>query len=330
MAGPADGTETGVTARGNQARPARVSSGMRALALVAVLFAAVACSGDEAVTTSPTSAPTTAPGSVPAPGDQGDLDRARDRWERAGIEDYTLAWSQLCFCPYTAFVDTVVDGISISHVPEPASEGTVDPGPTTMTDLFDAVQDAIDTDPADLDVVYDPDTGAVVSFFVDVSEMMADEEYGIEATVVPAGDTPSPPAPTELDLAALTVDHACGFGFQAGTPDQTVALVLAPEGGPVTTGPVTLPDPAWSATVDFGRDLFANWCDDVVEPGEPSPVTVTTWELVEGALEVTVPDGTYGEATVVASGLVAESPDGSRVPLGDITIVNEFYGTVAG
>ena len=42
------------------------------------------------------------------------------------------------------------------------------------------VKAAIDDGDASIEVSFDPDTGALQRFFVDVDERMADEEFGIE------------------------------------------------------------------------------------------------------------------------------------------------------
>lgn len=139
------------------------------------------------------------------------------------------------------------------------------------------------------------------------------------------------PGAGDVTLGALTEAHGCGYGFQAGRPDQRVGLFVGRSGGPATDGVVTLPAPEWTVTLRFGEDLFANWCDDVMEAGEPEPVVTEAWDVVEGRLEVAVPaGGGQGPATLTATGLVAQRPDGALVPLGDITIVNEWYGTFAG
>ena len=147
------------------------------------------------------------------------------------------------------------------------------------------------------------------------------------------GDDDGPPESGSPEFAPdeLTEARGCGYGFQIGRPDQRVAMFARHPEGPAASGTVTLPAEAWTLTVRFGEDLFANWCDDVMEAGEPEPEVTEEWQVVEGTLEVTVPaDRAQGRATLVATGLVAERPDGERVPLGDITIANDFYGTIAG
>ncbi len=197
-----------------------------------------------------------------------------------------------------------------------------------METVFDEVQAAIDSGPDSLTVEYDEDTGAVRSYFVDPDERMADEEHGLEVQVRELVDGQVPGLPA-VDLAELTESYGCGYGFQAGRPDQRVGLFLRRD-TPAASGTVTLPADGWTGEIRLGDDLFANWCDDVMEPDEPTPEVAEAWTLVEGTLEVTVPDSGQGRATLTATGLVAERPDGERVPLGDITIDNEYYGQFAG
>ena len=80
--------------------------------------------------------------------------------------------------------------------------------------------------------------------------------------------------------------YGCGFGFWASNADQTAGIFVeftdfdAANAGQVP--PVgAVPSVIWSGRVDVGTDLFANWCDDVVEPGEPEPVVTETWQIVD-------------------------------------------------
>lgn len=304
---------------------------MRALvASVAITLLVVAgCGDDDAPVTAGTDPTTTTV--VPADPEQARLDEARQRWAEAGLDDYRLTWTVQCFCPRTAFVDTIVDGEVVDHEQAPGSDALDDPGPKTVPDVFDEVQAAIDEEPAMLDVTYDEATGAVTSWFADYRLDMADEEQGLEVQLEPI-DGGAVPAPSGFDPSQLTVSHPCGRGFQIGTPDQRAALLLRPSSdeGP-QPGQHDLRDGDWRGTVRIGSDLFANWCDDVLEPDEPRSVTLEEWPVVEGTIDVVLPpDGEWGPATLTGTGLVAERPDGQRVPIGDIVIENSNHGFVAG
>lgn len=107
-----------------------------------------------------------------------DLEAARALWATNGPSSYRMVTQPLCFCVQEEWAHTVVDGVVTEHVAV-GDESFIDPGPLTMTDLFDMIQNAIDSDPVSVAATYDTTTGAVDSFFVDVDEMIADEEYGI-------------------------------------------------------------------------------------------------------------------------------------------------------
>ena len=134
-------------------------------------------------------------------------------------------------------------------------------------------------------------------------------------------------------LDDLTDEYGCGYGFQAGNADQSAGLFVMTDGtfgepprsGRVTFGPEASP---WSGELRFGSDLFANWCDDVIEPDEPTPVVTETWAVTSGRGELTLNDD--GTATVSLTGLVAVDGEGAQHELGDITIDNVGWGQFAG
>jgi hypothetical protein len=92
-----------------------------------------------------------------------------------------------------------------------------------------------------------------------------------------------------------------------------------------------LPSESWRAVLDEGSDLFANWCDDVLEPDEPTPEVVETWE-VSGSIEVlSLPEaGQCGPATARFTDLVATDSQGATMSLGDLEVTNEAWGCLAG
>ncbi|MFP4073351.1 MAG: hypothetical protein ACLFVZ_04870 [Actinomycetota bacterium] len=134
----------------------------------------------------------------------------------------------------------------------------------------------------------------------------------------------------------LTEAHHCGYGFYAGDADQNWALkVTFDDFEAAYAGEIPehsdLSSDTWSAKLEGGEDLFANWCDDVLEPGEPTPEVSEVWE-VSGDIEVTdLPDpGACGPATASLSGLEAHNDSGDVIPLGDFDVENEFWGCFAG
>lgn len=148
-------------------------------------------------------------------------------------------------------------------------------------------------------------------------------------SVMPARLAPEDlPAPTDL-----TEEWGCGHGFWVGDPEQTQALRFSYRGEGPPKEIVELPHPDWDGVLELGTDLFANWCDDVIETDEPTPVTHWSLEIVSGGLELVgeVPeDYSGGSLAVVASDLGVEMPDGQVVPLGSMEITNPNWGFFAG
>ncbi len=149
------------------------------------------------------------------------------------------------------------------------------------------------------------------------------------------GGTDTPDA-EQLDLAAMD-EYGCGFGFWLGSPDQEVAVRLAADNEIVVEGElpqeVTLPDDTWDATVLVGEDLYANWCDDVLEPGEPEPSVAERWPITAGTITLHGPapaDVCPHEARATVTGLEATRPDGTTVELGGRELTNEAWGCFAG
>jgi hypothetical protein len=137
---------------------------------------------DVSATTVPVTDPPVAVTDPPAGDDaqaQARLDTAVARWSDQGPTSYTMITQQLCFCPQQEWSDTVVDGEVIEHLAL-TDDAFFDPGPATMASLFAEVQAVLDGGYAALDLEFDPVTGALNRYFVDIDERMADEESGVE------------------------------------------------------------------------------------------------------------------------------------------------------
>jgi len=259
---------------------------------------------------------------------------ARAQWADSAPATYVLTLRELCFCPETVWTETIADGVVVSHEPSTA-EAAYDPGPRTMEDLFDEVQGAIDAGYATIELEVDPETGALVSYWVDVDEMTADEEYGVEVVSLTVGDEGLKPT-VGIDAAVLVEDHPCGFGFAIGSTDQSLGLFLHTSGGvePDLAVPIELPDGDWTAELHVGRDLFSNHCADLVEIGEPEPVVADTWTVVAGTLTIDAVSNPAGGGGASAAGIltsaVLESADGHRIELDDIELRNDCWGCLAG
>ena len=319
-------------------------------AILAVALVSAACGddsstdvggpGDDGSTTTTTVATNT---TLDPDTPKGALAAARRRWAENGLTSYRLATAEICFCPETAWVNTIVDGVVVTH--EASGDASFfDPGPRSMETLFDEIAAAIADGYETLDAEYHPETGAAISYYVDVEALMADEEYGVQVTSLTPHDLDTDPdtdpeAPAdEIEAAALVDDYGCGYGFATGDAEQTLGLIIYSEGGfgsggPDVSTPVEFPSADWSASITTGVDLFANWCDDVLEPDEPTPITDETWELVGGTLTVTsgTPADCAGETvTATLTGAVAESSTGEQITLDDIELTNTGWGCFAG
>lgn len=134
----------------------------------------------------------------------------------------------------------------------------------------------------------------------------------------------------------LTEQYGCGFGFYLGSSDETAGLFVhfedfeAAQAGQVPPSS-ELAGEAWRAQLQFGSDLFANWCDDVLEPDESTPEIDETWD-VTGTIDIIdlADPGGCGPATARLGDVEARSPDGEVATLGDFDVVNEFWGCFAG
>lgn len=149
----------------------------------------------------------------------------------------------------------------------------------------------------------------------------------------PGHDRPAP----VTDLAGLTQSWGCGNGWAVSNADQTVGLLVYPRGGdeaPVPESSPVAPDGYWTVELRFGRDLFANWCDDVIEPGEPEPSIERTFVGVGGELVLASPVDPDRFAcpqtvTVEVTDLVVAEGE-TTIDLGSGELTNESWGCFAG
>ena len=334
-----------------------------ALLLAGVLLLAGCGADDIPVATGPGGTGTTGSSTVattyppdPIPGGAEGLDEAHERWARTGIDDYEMTYRDVCFCPETELAVTVRDG-AVDDV-----RYTVDPGMgrppegLTVDDLFDELQRAVDDDAVEIRATYDTDTGRPTRYWVDLSEMMADEEHGIDVvefsvepvggptgiepgTTIDPGEIPpdvvttgtsQPPSHQAVAAAQLTEPWSCGYGFAAVTADRTVAVLLShPSPSPAGTSTVVLPDPTWDAKVMLGTDLLRVDCIDLDLDRNPPPAEA--WPITGGTLEVTAPPPVgRGTATALARGLQVVTPDGATITFADLTFTNDCWGCAAG
>ena len=122
-------------------------------------------------------------------GVQRDLNAARDKWERSGIDDYEYHLRVLCFCPPNNTFPVIIKvqngvNLSVEYAQEP-KEVTNDffKPLDTIDKLFGIIQNAIDTGADSLIVEYDATYGYPKSIEIDPITNAIDEEisYFIEA-----------------------------------------------------------------------------------------------------------------------------------------------------
>lgn len=158
---------------------------MRKLIVLLGVFAAVllAACGSSANGAEPSPTPTQIadPNSLADPQDA--LDAARALWAANGSGDYNMTFSWQCFCvvDYVQRVDLEVRNGSVE-------DGTVTDGGAALTSeqlaeyssveqLFDLIQDAIDDGAAEIRTSYDA-AGYPAEVWIDFSRRIADEERG--------------------------------------------------------------------------------------------------------------------------------------------------------
>jgi hypothetical protein len=242
-----------------------------------------------------------------------ELSAARDRWAAAGFTSYRFTYQERCFRPLTEIKLEVFEGRLIS-APGPF-------GQWSILEWFDVIDDALDN-AFRVDALYDDDWGYPIDVFVDVNEMTADEEFGMER--ISFSEVPEPVA------QFMDVEYGCGFGFWTGSDEQTAGMFVSLDldfGNPVLADSYDLADLS-SAEIRFGADLFANWCDDVIEQDEPTAQIDETWTINGGT--VTVTQNSDNSVTGVFADVTAQTPSGEMVELGLATVTNDAWGLFAG
>lgn len=145
---------------------------------------------------------------------------------------------------------------------------------------------------------------------------------------------PSTDSPTVVPpLETLTTEWGCGHGFWVSNAEQTAALHISYLGDGEPEREAALPHDDWEVVLLVGRDLHANWCDDVIERHEPTPVETGRFPVSAGELRLVgeVPaDFSGGELTVEAIDLQVTMPDGTTAEWGSTTITNPMWGLFAG
>ena len=121
-------------------------------------------------------------------GREDDLQDARERWESVGPRAYRTVVTRRCFCPPDAIGPVVVtvasSGVTRSYQDRPADliPAEMVEGFPTVEEAFDLIQEAFDRDAHEVEVRYDPDTGAPLDVYIDQIEHAIDEEMRYELT----------------------------------------------------------------------------------------------------------------------------------------------------
>jgi len=106
------------------------------------------------------------------------LRAAEARWSETTPRRYLISWSLSCFCPPTVYTDEIADGGVVSHEAD-NTDTWIETTGVTMEDLISQVELALLDNPAFMSAEFDPETGALISYYVDPYAEMADEEYGV-------------------------------------------------------------------------------------------------------------------------------------------------------
>lgn len=119
--------------------------------------------------------------------EQDTLSAARARWASVSINPYVFVQQRSCFCgPSTLrpIQVEVVGGIVNSAVYRDTGEPVTQPLSTisTIDDLFDEVQDAIDRGAFSLNATYDAQYGFPTDVSIDYDQMIEDEEMAFRVT----------------------------------------------------------------------------------------------------------------------------------------------------
>ena len=313
--------------------PGRLITMKRLLLITLAVFAlASSACGSPTISTTATTTTTRPDVSDATPAER--VATARLQWADHGLTSYRMITEEQCFCPITGWTDTIVDGVNTSHVATD-DDPFFDPGERTMESLFDEIEAAIKSGYASLQLDLDSETGAVGYFWVDVDEMMADEEHGVRVVSLSPHDPTAPPVQISSD--GFKVDHPCGYGFAISNVEQTVGLTISYVGSysdePDVSGPISVASDQWHAEVIVGLNLFSNWCNDVIDSSDPVPITTQRWPLTSGELIIDTSQSAgcgMGTLTGVLAGATIEPVGSGPITLGDINLTNTAWGCFAG
>jgi hypothetical protein len=115
-----------------------------------------------------------------------ELEFHREQWQDADIQHYRMEFRASCFCgrEFTELVTVEVLQDSIRSVTVVSTGLSVENMPTdawlTVAELFAAVEQAILEEADELQVTYNAELGYPEFIFIDLEEMVIDEEMGYQ------------------------------------------------------------------------------------------------------------------------------------------------------
>lgn len=110
------------------------------------------------------------------------LAEARARWAASAPASYAYDYRNLCYCGLIHIRITVADGevVSVESLGEEPVPDVPERAGYTVEELFDRIGKALDRDPHEARLSFDPDRGHPLEVWFDFEEHTADEEWGFE------------------------------------------------------------------------------------------------------------------------------------------------------
>ena len=109
-----------------------------------------------------------------------ELQTNKIKWEQWNLNDYSYTFGISCFCPYEVTLPRqiqVEEGSVVSVNGEPYNTD-IHWGVFTISDLFDRVDQAQQSNAFVVEVEYHKKRGYPIEIYIDENEMIADEEIG--------------------------------------------------------------------------------------------------------------------------------------------------------
>ncbi len=107
------------------------------------------------------------------------VERAQQRWLDAGIDDYTFETQTSCFCAGVGFSQITVVDNSVMEVTPLDADIFAPQNPPTIPGHFTEITEALNGTVAQVQVSFDTELGYPTDYYIDVSELIADEEAGV-------------------------------------------------------------------------------------------------------------------------------------------------------